>query len=67
MTHSGGEPHNVGDKGQRYEVTFFNPETIERQIFGWSDTEDGAAQMVKSIQAHPSWYNAEVRDRHTPP
>jgi len=25
MTHSGGKEHAVGDKGQRWEVSFFNP------------------------------------------
>ena len=68
MTHSGGKPHtNVGDRGQRYEVTFEDPVLNLRRVLGWSDTVAGAEQMVRGIKAHPSWCNPEVVDRHEPP
>jgi len=63
MTHAGGKPHNVGDLGQRYEVTFFDPARGERRTFGWSDTVDGAGAMMESITLHPSWTNPRVADR----
>lgn len=61
MTHSGGKPHNVGDKGQRYEVTFFDGE--KRRVFGWSDTPEGCQPMMRSIEAHPVWKFPHMRDR----
>lgn len=63
MTHSGGKPHNVGDKGQQYEVTYWDPATGRRKTFGWADTPEGADAMCNSIKLHPSWNCAEVRDR----
>jgi hypothetical protein len=63
MTHSGGQPHNVGDKGQRFEVTFFDPRANVRKVFGWSDTAEGAQAMGNSIDAHPVWQFPQVTDR----
>ncbi len=62
MTHSGGKPHEVGDRGQRYEVTFLRPNG-ERMIFGWSDTLLGAEGMVSGIEKHPVWKDGTIRDR----
>ena len=70
MTWGGGKPHAVGDRGQRYEVTYANPESDEpekRRVFGWSDTTEGAAAMMRSIELHPVWTAGEVRDRQAPP
>ena len=61
MTHSGGKPHDVGDHGERYEVTYFDDQ--HRQIFGWSETWEGANGMMRSIRKHPSWTHPEMRDR----
>lgn len=63
MTHSGGKPHAVGDKGQQFEVTFFDPNTDTRKVLGWSDTMRGAAQLASCVEAHPSWDFAQIRDR----
>lgn len=63
MTHSGGKPHNVGDRGQRYEVTFYDPSINARRVMGWSDTAEGAQSMAASIEAHPSWQFPQIRDR----
>ncbi len=61
MTHSGGKPHAVGDRGQRYEVTYFDGE--QRCVFGWSETITGAYAMKRCIEKHPSWTNPLVKDR----
>lgn len=63
MTINGGQPHAVGDRGQRYEVTFFNPATKRRQVLGWSATHDGAASMAAAVDAHPSWEQPQIEDR----
>lgn len=66
MTINGGKPHAVGDRGQRYEVTFFNPATFTRQVFGWSDDPEGANDMVASIKLHPVWEQPRIIDRKAP-
>lgn len=64
MTHSGGKPHtNVGDRGQRFEVTFFDPYDNKRKTFGWSATAEGARQLADSIELHPSWAYPQINDR----
>lgn len=50
MTHSGGKPHAVGDRGQRYEVTFFDPRENARRVFGWSDDKVVAQVMADSVE-----------------
>lgn len=67
MTINGGKPHAVGDRGQRYEVTFFNPSTGTRQVLGWSETHEGALCMADGVDAHPSWKQPKVVDRHGAP
>jgi hypothetical protein len=65
MTHSGGKPHtNVGDKGQRFEVTYFDPNDNKRKVYGWSDDEYIAGEMEDCIDAHPSWQLPQVTDRN---
>lgn len=64
MTHSGGKPHAVGDRGQRFEITFFDPEQDARRVLGWSADAEGAQRMAASVSAHPSWRDPEVRDRY---
>lgn len=63
MTHSGGKPHAVGDRGQRYEITVYDEELSQRRVLGWAETEDGAHQMGKAACLRPSWKNYEVNDR----
>ena len=65
MTHSGGKPHAVGDRGQRYEVTYFDPDANIRKVFGWSDTAEGAQAFARSIELHPSMQFPQIRDRTT--
>ena len=61
MTHSGGKPHPVGDRGQRYEITFFNGK--KRQVYGWTDNADNAHRICDSINKHPVWRLPQLRDR----
>lgn len=63
MTHSGGQQHPVGDRGQRYEVSYFCPTANTRKVMGWSETPEGAQQMADAIEAHPSWQFAQITDR----
>jgi len=66
MTHSGGKPHAVGDKGQRYETTFVDPNRDEiRRVYGWVDTLAGARVHERSINAHPTWHTPLIQDRQT--
>lgn len=67
MTHSGGKPHaNVGDRGQRYEVTVFDDNKNERIVIGWSDDPKIASDMGTAAESRPSWKFAQVRDRQAP-
>lgn len=65
MTHSGGKPHtNVGDRGQPYEVTFDDGDG-NRKVFGWAETTNAVAQLMRSIELHPAWHSPQWRDRRT--
>ena len=63
MTINGGQPHAVGDKGQRYEVTYFDPQANCRKVLGWSDTAEGAQRMADGVEKHPSWQYPWITDR----
>ena len=66
MTYDGGKPHQVGDKGQRYEVTFFDPEANARRVLGWSDDPETARRMADSVEQHPAWGYPRITDRTVP-
>lgn len=53
----------VGDRGQRYQVTFFNPATFRRQVLGWCETIEGADSLAAGIKSHPVWELPEIEDR----
>jgi hypothetical protein len=64
VTHSGGKPHNVGDKGQRYEVRAHGyPKDEADNVIGWSDTLEGAQQMMEAILLAPTCTSAKIFDR----
>jgi len=66
MTWGGGKPHtNVGDRGQRYEVTYQDGDEGPRKVLGWSDTLDGAEGFCDAVRVHPSWRNPLIRDRES--
>ncbi len=68
MTHSGGKPHtNVGDQGQRYEISVFDTDTYSRRILGWSDDYEIAKQRVDVFCKRPSWCDPEIKDRERKP
>ena len=55
--------HATGDRGQRWEVSFFNPVTNARQVYGWTDDQAAALRMADSVEKHPSWAFPQVTDR----
>jgi hypothetical protein len=63
VTHSGGKPHAVGDRGQRYEVTYLDPSDGKRHVFGWSNNLAGACNMEEAIVLHPTMADPIIRDR----
>ena len=63
MTHSGGKPHAIGDRGQRFEVTFFDPEQRARRVYGWFDDQDAAIRVAEGIKVHPLWRDPKLTDR----
>jgi hypothetical protein len=48
-------------------VTYRDPETGERKVFGWSSTMEGAESMMASIHLHPSMGSPSIRDREPAP
>jgi len=67
MTINGGKPHAVGDRGQRYEVTFFNSATFKRQVLGWCETREDAERIVATMSDHPVWEQFQIVDRGMTP
>ena len=67
MTHSGGKPHEVGDRGQRYEVSIFNEADGERYVVCWTGLKIMANLIGESLELRPGWKQAEVLDRENPP
>lgn len=61
MTHSGDKPHNVGDKGQRYEVRYRDSDGSEH-VMGWTDRADGG-RLAFSLSKHPTWKLSQIVDR----
>lgn len=65
MTHSGGKPHtNVGDRGQRYEVSYADWDGA-RFVIGWSDVRTGVGAMVEMIAQHQTKRAPQILDRTT--
>lgn len=65
MTHSGGQPHAVGDRGQRYEVRATGYPFPEKSVIGWSDRQEKAERMARAILCAPRCTGAEIYDRVT--
>ncbi len=66
MTHSGGKPHtNVGDRGQRFEVTYLE-DGGERKVMGWAERQEDVDRMFRAINLHPCWREPRVMDRREP-
>lgn len=60
-----GKPHPVGDRGQRYEITFLDADGV-RKTLGWTGDADGAEQMANVIRSHPTWDSPAIIDRQQP-
>lgn len=65
MTHSGGKPHNVGDKGQRFQLSAFGYPKEEKSVIGWHSTREGINRMRDAISSAPRCQGTEVFDRET--
>lgn len=63
MTHSGGKPHEVGDRGQRYEVSVFDEGQNKRIVLGWTNNPESASEMAAGAELRPGWTHAQVKDR----
>lgn len=67
MTHSGGKPHEVGDRGQRFQVSVYDEDAGARQVVCWLEDETQANKIAESVVLRPGWTKAEILDRENPP
>jgi hypothetical protein len=67
VTHSGGKPHQVGDRGQRYEISCFDQVSKERIVIGWTNDAETAADMRAGAEMRPTWCECQVKDRRSQP
>ncbi len=63
MTHSGGLPHPVGDRGQRYEISYFDSDLDKRVVYGWVNDAVNARKMANAALRNPSWEFVQITDR----
>jgi len=63
MTHSNGKTHEVGDHGQRFEVSFYNSNSNVRDVLGWVKTIEDAVALTVAIDRHPCWFYPWITDR----
>jgi hypothetical protein len=63
VTHSGGKPHAVGDKGQRYEVRATGYPKPGQNVIGWASDFERAVGMANAIAKAPTCTASEVFDR----
>jgi len=63
MTHSGGKPHNVGDRGQRYEVRATGYPKAEQSVICWCSNLAAAESMADAIRQAPGCTSTEIYDR----
>ena len=63
MTHSGGKPHAVGDRGQRYEIRSTGWPKDGDCVVGWCDGEAMAYRMMSAALKAPGCTSATIFDR----
>lgn len=63
MTHSGGKPHSVGDRGQRFEVRAEGYPKDGWCVIGWTDDLGAARRWEQSIGKAPSCLRTMTWDR----
>lgn len=66
MTHSGGQAHEVGDRGQRYEITVFDHVHKRRVTLSWTDDIECARGMADGAELRPTWSDSKIHDRQAP-
>lgn len=67
MTHSGGQPHAVGYRGQDFVVTVWDEGQEKRIIVGWRKNRMTWAEM-RVLETRPGWANTQcepVADKAT--
>lgn len=64
MTHSGGKPHEVGDRGQRYVVSVYDEAQNKRIDLALTNDIKHASEMATGAELRPSWKFAWVTDRY---
>lgn len=52
-----------GDKGQSYEVSFYDAAKKERRVLGWAASPAGAESLCNSVRIHPGWSDPEIKIR----
>jgi hypothetical protein len=57
----------TGDRGQRYEVSYFALDDQERIVFGWTDDLDEVAAFIEIITLCPIMTEPRVVDRRSEP
>lgn len=62
MTFNGGKPHEVGYRGQQFEVSVFDEYARGRRVLGWASDSDTASKMATGAELRPSWSAAWVTD-----
>lgn len=55
----------AGDRGQRYEVRFFERATGRERVMGWTERSDGGS-LLSSAKLWPSASHPFVLDRRAP-
>ena len=58
-------PEKIGDKGQRYEVRYFDGADRTLKTFGWAKTLASAERLCDAIRIHPVWNTPTIFDRAT--
>lgn len=67
MTWAGGRPHQVGDRGQRYEVSVIDEASEQRIPCGWTNDKISAERMAVALALRPGWRHGQVLDRKETP
>lgn len=57
-------PERIGDKGQRYEARYEDPDG--EHVIGWGNSAAGAQTLADAMKLRPSTIRAWVVDREAP-
>ena len=56
-------PELIGDKGQRYKITYTDVETADQMDYGYANSFEGAQKLLKACRLWPIVADAEIVDR----